>query len=71
MHASVPQVLEGDGTLYCFDGHHLFVKLVDPGDPDTQVGGDDCCCGCRVPQGSLPMLLYTAMPCLSRVPPVE
>jgi hypothetical protein len=33
-----PQVVSGDGLSYYFDGHHLFVKLVDPGNQETQVG---------------------------------
>lgn len=31
------QVVDGDGLSYYFDGHHLFVKLVDPGNGETQV----------------------------------
>lgn len=32
------QVVNGDGLSYFFDGHHLYVKLVDPGSRETQVG---------------------------------
>ncbi|KAI7839068.1 hypothetical protein COHA_007210 [Chlorella ohadii] len=37
------KVVEGDGLSYYFDGHHLFVKLVDPGNGETQ--GIDFCRG--------------------------
>lgn len=31
-------MVSGDGLSYFFDGHHLFIKLVDPGNSETQVG---------------------------------
>ncbi|KAL4433088.1 hypothetical protein ABPG77_006515 [Micractinium sp. CCAP 211/92] len=33
---SLQQMLAGDGLLYFFDGHHLFIKMVDPGNSETQ-----------------------------------
>ncbi|PRW44355.1 G8 domain-containing [Chlorella sorokiniana] len=41
--SSLSQVVSGDGLSYYFDGHHLFVKLVDPGNQETQ--GIDFCRG--------------------------
>ncbi|KAI3430644.1 hypothetical protein D9Q98_005237 [Chlorella vulgaris] len=34
--SSLNQVVSGDGLSYFFDGQHLFVKLVDPGNTETK-----------------------------------
>lgn len=56
-------MVNGDGLSYYFDGHHLFVKLVDPGNQETQARND---CDCDMPPFPLARNAVTQWPSLTR-----